>query len=218
MTDPLLVDTANRLFADTCTHEAIQAAERDGWAPAVWQAIADAGLPWIAIAEDAGGSGGTLTDGVAILRVAGGTPRRSRWPRPVCSAAGSLRGRASAGGGSGHRCLRPAGDTLPLAGGTVSGRASRVAWAVPERIVALVADGTAGWWRRFRPVRRRIEPGTNLAGEPRDTLVFDRRRPRSGTRRTASTPTRCFSGARSRGRSDGGRARSDEPTHRRVHE
>ena len=44
--DPLLLDTAERAFADTCTHGAIQAAERDGWAPAIWETAAGIGLPW----------------------------------------------------------------------------------------------------------------------------------------------------------------------------
>ena len=69
--DPLLLETAERAFADTCTHEAIQAAERDGWAPTIWDTAAGIGLPWIGVPDAAGGAGGTVADGVAVLGVAG---------------------------------------------------------------------------------------------------------------------------------------------------
>ena len=51
MTDQLLIESAGRLFADACTHAVVQDAERDGWAPTVWQSVADAGFPWVSIAR-----------------------------------------------------------------------------------------------------------------------------------------------------------------------
>src|ERR1700691_3208739 len=59
MTDSLLTDTA------------LRAAERDGFAPDAWAAVAEAGLPWISVPEEAGGEGGDLADALAVLRVAG---------------------------------------------------------------------------------------------------------------------------------------------------
>jgi acyl-CoA dehydrogenase len=175
VTDQLLIDTANRLFAATCTHEAVQAAERDGWAADVWQPIADAGFPWVSIAEAAGGSGGTLTDAAAIVRIAGSFAA----PVPLAET-GLLGGWLAAAAGlalpDGPVTVVPGqpGDTLALSGGGVSGRASRVAWGrKAERVVALLADGD-GWAVASIPVSAAsVEPDTNLAGEPRDTLVFD---------------------------------------------
>jgi acyl-CoA dehydrogenase len=176
VTDELLVDTAHRLFAETCTHGVVQAAEGDGWAPSVWQAVADAGFPWVSIAEDAGGSGGSLTDAAAIIRIAGA------YAAPIPLAETGLLGgwlASSAGLALPHGPVTVASggpdDTLALAAGTVSGRAARVAWGrQAERVVALVADGD-GWAVASIPTgAAAVEPGTNLAGEPRDTLVFDR--------------------------------------------
>ena len=70
MTD-LLASTADELFADLCTHQAVQEAERTGWAPAAWAAVAEMGLPWIGVPEAAGGQGGSLLDALAVLRLAG---------------------------------------------------------------------------------------------------------------------------------------------------
>jgi acyl-CoA dehydrogenase len=176
VTDQLLLDTADRLFAATCTHAVVQDAEREGWAADVWQAIADAGFPWVSIAEDAGGSGGTLTDAAALVRIAGSYAA----PVPLAET-GLLGGWLAASAGlplpDGPVTVVSGGpdDTLALAGGTVSGRATRVAWGRrAERVVALVADG-GGWVVASIPVGgATVEAGTNLAGEPRDTLVFDR--------------------------------------------
>jgi acyl-CoA dehydrogenase len=176
MTDSLLVDTANRLFADTCTHEVVQAAEREGWAPDVWQSVAAAGFPWVSIAEAAGGSGGTLTDAAAIVRIAGGFAA----PVPLAET-GLLGGWLASTAGlplpEGPITVVPgqAGDTLALSGRTVSGRASRVAWGrQAARVVALLPDGDGWAVASIEPGGASVEPGTNLAGEPRDTLVFDR--------------------------------------------
>ena len=87
MSDWLLIDGARRLLADTCTHEAVQAAEADGWSPAVWDALTEAGYG--AISELA------LADALAVLTVAG----EHAAPVPLAEAAlaGWLLGESPAG-------------------------------------------------------------------------------------------------------------------------
>ena len=63
VSDWLLIDGARRLLADTCTYEAVQAAEADGWSSTVWDAVAGAGYG--SISELA------LADALAVLTVAG---------------------------------------------------------------------------------------------------------------------------------------------------
>jgi acyl-CoA dehydrogenase len=169
--DPLLVETAERALADTCTHEAIQSAERDGWAPRIWDTVAEIGLPWIGVAEGAGGAGGTVADAVAVLGLVG------RYAAPIPFAeTGLLAGWLLAGAGlrvgSGPNTVVPgrAEDDLRLRRGRLHGTAHRVPWArAAERIVALV-DGRVV---ALSPDRARIETLNNVAGEPRDTVVFD---------------------------------------------
>ena len=146
----------------------------------------------------AGGAGGTVADGVAVLGVAG----RHAAPIPLAETgllAGWLLSAAGLPVGHGPNTVVPgrAEDDLRLVGDRLHGTAHRVAWArAAERIVALV-DGKVV---AVAPSRARIEPVTNLAGEPRDTVVFDGAERRRDRRRasTASTPTRCCSAARSR--------------------
>jgi acyl-CoA dehydrogenase len=176
VTDQLLVDTAHRLFAATCTHEAVQAAERDRWAADVWKAVADAGFPWVSIPEEAGGAGGTLTDAAAIVRIAGSYAA----PIPLAETgllAGWLLSAAGLPVPDSPATVVPGqpGDTLARSGDTVSGQAGRVAWGQhAERVVAVLPDGDGWVVAAIDPASARVEPGTNLAGEPRDTLVFER--------------------------------------------
>src|SRR5204862_5029646 len=100
-----------------------------------------AGFPWVSITEDAGGSGGRLTDAAAIVRIAGG------YAAPVPLAETGLLGGwlASSAGlpvpeGPVTVASGPPGDTLALARGSVSGRASRVAWGRKAERVALLAQ------------------------------------------------------------------------------
>jgi acyl-CoA dehydrogenase len=177
--DPLLLETAERVFADTCTHDALERAEADGFAPGVWGAAADIGLPWIGVPESAGGAGGDLADALAVLRVAG----RHGAPVPLAETgllAGWLLAGAGLAVGEGPSTLVPgrAGDTLELVDGRLVGTARGVPWAsTAERIVAVVADG-AGWRVvALAPASSGIERVRNLAGEPRDTVHLDRVEP-----------------------------------------
>ena len=177
MTDALLLESATRALSDTCTHEAIQAAERDGWASGIWERVARVGLPLLSLPEDAGGAGGSLEEALAVLRIAG----RHAAPIPLAEA-GLLAGWLLSGAGfkldEGLATVVPGRpeDSIALAGAAVAGTAHRVPWArSAERIVA-VLETDAGCVVVAVPASGvRIEPAVNLAGEPRDTVVFDGR-------------------------------------------
>jgi acyl-CoA dehydrogenase len=170
MTDELLLETARKVFSDISTFEVVQDAEHLGWAPAVWEAAASIGLPWIGVPEEGGGAGGTLSDAIAVLQIAG------RYAAPIPLAETLLAGWLLAGAGLpvGEEPLTVVPgrkeDDLRLENGRLYGSAHRVAWGRNvERIVALVAGHVA-----VVPARSaRIEKLANLAGEPRDTVVFD---------------------------------------------
>jgi acyl-CoA dehydrogenase len=170
--DVLLVDTVDRLLAETATFEAIERAEEDGWAPTVWDALAAAGFPWVGIDEGAGGSGGSLVDAAALLRSVGAHAA----PVPLAET-GVLGGWLLASAGlaipAGPLGVVPRPGALTTTGGRLVGSAT-VAWARrAERIVGLVADGTV--WRVvvLRPEQVQIERATNMAGEPRDRVQID---------------------------------------------
>ena len=173
LVDPLITETADRLFGGLCTHEAIQRAEATGSAPEIWSAFAETGFPWISIDESVGGSGGSLLDALEVLRLVG----YHAAPIPAAET-GILGGWLLASGRltipEGIVTVAPGnrGDTATLADdGTLSGTLNMVPWGrVAERLVLLI-DGQVV---SVDVARATVEPRTSLAGEPRDTLTFDR--------------------------------------------
>lgn len=170
--DALITETADRLLAETCTHEAIQHAEQSGGAPEVWAAFAETGFPWISLPEEAGGSGGTLLDALEVLRLIG-------WhaaPLPAAET-GILGGWLLTSAGlelpDGIVTVAPGtkADTLAVADdGTVSGSVAMVPWGRQAERLAVVGDNTVA---SIPVAAARVDPHPSLAGEPRDTLTFD---------------------------------------------
>jgi acyl-CoA dehydrogenase len=68
--DELLVETIDRLLAEHCTPERIAAAE-GAYDHALWSVLEESGLTLVGVAEDRGGSGGTLHDAAAIMVASG---------------------------------------------------------------------------------------------------------------------------------------------------
>ncbi len=174
--DDLLSDAAGKLFFDISDFDTVQAAEDEGWAPTVWNAVAEAGFAWIGLPEEAGGSGGTLADACEVLRIAGAHSA----PIPLAET-GILGGwlLASAGlalpeGPVTVSAGRP-DDTLTIAhnadgSATLNGSLHRIPWAAKADILALLDNG------RVLAVpgdSYTVEHLTNMAGEPRETVTFD---------------------------------------------
>jgi acyl-CoA dehydrogenase len=163
--DPLLVDTVERLLAAVSTFDEVEHAETDGWSATVWQAIADAGFPWVGIDEAAGGSGVTLYDLAAILRAVG----QFAAPAPVAETA------------TGGWLLAQWGIALPPGPVSVVEQPGQIhngrlqvdglgAWARhADRIVVVTGVGVCS----LRPDQVQLEHGANLAGEARDRVVVD---------------------------------------------
>jgi acyl-CoA dehydrogenase len=164
MTDPAVLQAADEVFGDVCTHEALQAAEADGWAALAWKAVAGTGLPWVGVPEEAGGQGGDLEDALAVLRVAG----RHSLPLPLAET-GVLGGwlLASAGLEVPAGPVTVLGSVLTPDGGTVE----RVPWGrSAERLVGLVLVGDVPHVVSLAQDDVRVEHRTGLSGEPRDTV------------------------------------------------
>ena len=169
--DALITETADRLFGETCTHEAIQRAEETGGAPEIWAAFAETGFPWISLPESAGGSGGTLLDALEVLRLVG-------WhtaPIPAAETGilgGWLLGSAGLELPDGIVTVAPgsAQDTLHIADdGTVSGTVAMVPWGRHAERLAVAGDGVIA---SIPVAAATVDPHPSLAGEPRDTLTF----------------------------------------------
>lgn len=177
----MLDEVVTKILTERCSPEVVRQAESSGWAPGVWDALAEAGLPWVSIPEEAGGSGGSLSDAHTVLRAVG------RFAAPVPAAetsvlAGWLLARVgleipkapltiAVGHTQDAVALRHDGGR----GWTLSGELHRVPWARASARVVLIASVEGADHVVSLPSERvAIEDVTNLAGEPRETIRFDR--------------------------------------------
>ncbi len=174
----ILADTAGRLFADLCTDDALHRAEAGEWLSAQWAAVEEIGLPFALVAEEAGGFGLPPRDALDLIRLAGfhGLPL----PLAETMLANRLLGNAGLEVGTGAASVAPVleNDRLHLTregeAWRLTGQCRRVPWGRNATTIAAwaVHDGRpyiagvpAGGWR--------VEAGTNIAGAPRDTAIFD---------------------------------------------
>lgn len=137
-----------------------------------WSSTAQLGLPLVGIPEEQGGSGGTLQDLLGVLISAGS--HAVPLPLAETSLAAWLLTTAGQEIDQAPATVVPgdARDTLRLSGCLVSGLAHNVPWARSAALaVALVQepDGKSAVVA-FDPSAGRLRPGTDLAGQPRDTL------------------------------------------------
>ena len=154
----LLKETATRLFQDLCQPVALRAAETGAWPADLWSAVEEAGLPRALVPESAGGHGVGFADAMVIVRAAGyfALPL----PLPETMLAGWLLARAGLSVPDGPITLALGASPFP-----------RVPWARAQTaIMAVDPDGRIALLPR---ARCQIEPGQNVAHEPRDTVILD---------------------------------------------
>jgi len=170
----MLRETADRLFQAHCDTATQRLADQGTWPAALWAAIEEAGLHRALVPEEAGGFGVAVPDALSLLKVAGA----HALPLPLAET--MLASWLLAGAGldipDGPLTVGPVRDgesvTLTRADGVwhVAGTLTRIPWARDlERMVVLAGD-------RIALVSRdswSIEPGENVAREPRDTVRFD---------------------------------------------
>lgn len=174
----LLLDSARREFERYQRRELEVRPEQEGWQAGLWEVVEALGLPRCLVAEENGGSGLGVADAMALLRLSA----QYALPLPLGETiiAHHLLALSGIDAPSGPLALAPvrSGESLDLRQGegrpVVHGIVRRVPWGRDAQAVVLIAEGPHG------PVVVRVDaghyavvPGSNLASEPRDTLVFE---------------------------------------------
>ncbi len=170
----MLRETADRLFQAHCDTATRRAADQGVWPAALWAAIEHAGLHRALVPEAAGGFGVPVADALSLLQVAGA--RALPLPLAETMLASWLLAGAGLDIPDGPLTAGPVreGENVVLTavdgGWHVSGTLTRIPWARNVDCLAILADsrvvliGKQSW---------SIEPGENVAREPRDTVRFD---------------------------------------------
>src|SRR5262245_7222479 len=139
--DHIVAKTAARIFADFADPHTINRAKDGAWRSPLWRALSDAGLPLAWVPEQLGGSGASLTDGFAVLGVAG----RFAVAVPLAETllAGWLLARAGLASPDGAMTVAPARPVNRITlgkDGTLSGRALGVPFASDAPHIAVIAE------------------------------------------------------------------------------
>ncbi|WP_153504508.1 acyl-CoA dehydrogenase family protein [Cumulibacter manganitolerans] len=162
-----LVATVRELFRERCPHEVVTQAEADGAAPEkLWAEVVGMGLHLVGIPEEAGGSGGTILDALAILHAAG--EQAAPLPLAETMLAAMILADAGAQIPEGALAVVPPTAELRVEGDQVSGAAARVPWARGAELLVGVVDGKA-----FTAPVEVTREGVDMAGMPCDDVRID---------------------------------------------
>ena len=190
MSDTLLRQTAERLFAARITPALRVAAERGEWPDAAWAELENAGLTRALVPEEAGGFGMEAAEALTVLSVAG----QHAVPLPLAET--MLAAWLLAGAGleipDGPLTIAPVSldDDFTLApdgdGWRLLGRAKRVPWGRNAEYCVVLTGGGVPRVALVPATDWSCGPDENLAREPRDTLRFDALLPRESVAPAAS--------------------------------
>ena len=166
--------TIERIFSDLVTPELMHQCAAGAWPGSLWQTLEDAEMTFAAVPEEFGGSGASWEDTYALIRAAGahGVPA----PFADTLLGNWLTGRAGLEPVKGPVAIA-ALPQLECSNGEFSGRLENIPWGRNlKRIVAVAAEPSRLVLLDTTNAVQ-LERGTNLAGEPRDTVTFNRARP-----------------------------------------
>ncbi len=175
----IVVETAEKIFADLADAQTINHDKKGGWKAPLWRALTEAGLPLSWVPEDCGGSGASLAEGFGVLGAAG----RFAIAVPLAETmlAGWLLAQAKISSPEGAMTVAPASpkDRITLnSDGTLTGRARGVPFAKEAKHIAVLAHGNGGASIALVDTGKvRIEAGLNLANDNSDTVTFDKVEP-----------------------------------------
>jgi acyl-CoA dehydrogenase len=173
--DNIVVETAEKIFADLADAQSINSDKQGSWKAPLWQALRDAGLPLAWVPEDCDGSGASLAEGFAVLNAAG----RAGLAVPLAETmlAGWLLAQGKIASPDGAMTIAPVHpkDRITLhADGTLSGRARGVPFARDSQFIAVLAHSKeVVVIALVEATACRIAHGLGLGNDPSDVVTFD---------------------------------------------
>jgi acyl-CoA dehydrogenase len=164
--------TIERIFSDLISPALIHQCADGAWPDELWNTLETAEMTWAAVPEALGGTGATWEDTYTLVRAAGA----HAVPAPFADTllANWLLGRAGLQPEKGPVAIA-AHSNLTYASGQASGQLHKVPWGRElKRIVAMAEGEDPQLLVLDMANAAQVDARTNLAGEPRDTISFDR--------------------------------------------
>ncbi|MEU1984500.1 acyl-CoA dehydrogenase family protein [Nocardia sp. NPDC019395] len=168
------IEALTQAVTDACSRHPESGAGSAGWNEPLWAALEQIGVTLLSVAEERGGAGGDLLTAAAVLEVLGAHSATVPFAETALQAGWQL---AESG------VTIPAGPMTAAVGGpevelarvpdgwVLDGKIARVPWARYARHLVLLVGRNVVLLRRGEID---VRTGSNLAGEPRDDVIFDR--------------------------------------------
>lgn len=161
--------TLDKLLSDNLSPELLSQAEEQGWAAPLWELLEESGFALAAVSEEHGGAGARWSELCGVIQLCG----RHALPLPLPEAilANWLLGASGIDGLSGSLSFCAKND-LQWHGEQLFGTAFQVPWGRDvDHVLAIVHSDHPSVVVLNTDSAERTE-STNLAGEPRDDLMF----------------------------------------------
>jgi acyl-CoA dehydrogenase len=166
--------TIERILSDLVTPELVRECAAGAWPQTLWATLEEAEMTFAAVPEQFGGSGASWEDTFTLIRAAGA----HAVPAPLADTllANWLMARAGVAPAKGPAAIAALGR-LTDSNGEYSGHLEKIPWGRDLKRIVAVADQLGSLVVLDAASAVHLARGSNLAGEPRDTLTFDRARP-----------------------------------------
>ncbi len=162
--------TLERLLADLVTPALLRECETGVWPTTLWSALEESGFAVAAAPEALGGAGAGWDDLFVVVRAAG--KHALPLPLPETLLANHLLARCGLEARNEALSIAPRAE-LTLQSGRLSGRLVDVPWGRQAVGVLAVLPGAEPSLVLLDPQQAQVTVKQNVAGEPRDDLVFD---------------------------------------------
>jgi acyl-CoA dehydrogenase len=176
----MIEETTEKIMKDFCTKELIQEAEQGKWPNKLWSVFEESGLTTIAVNEKLVGTGGSFGDALGMLRVAG----KYSAPIPLGETLLANWLLAELGLPISSNPLTIAPDRVQnddlfaciqeKDGWSITGKAKNIPFARNAKSIVIIGKLLNSFLvAKVDSTDFKITPGTNLAGEPRDTIELE---------------------------------------------
>ncbi|MEB2281377.1 acyl-CoA/acyl-ACP dehydrogenase [Lysinibacillus xylanilyticus] len=168
----MILDVVERMLKEKVDKELVDTVEQGNWAPELWDLFKENGMTAVAITEENGGAGGDIEDLLNIVRLTG------KYAAPIPFAETTFANYLLE-----FTSLEVIEDlatymlcpnqAFTLENGKLTGEASHIPWARHTKHLVTIAYSTEGTHLVEIDLNQaEIKLGSNLAGEPRDTVIF----------------------------------------------
>jgi len=185
----IFASTLERLLGDLVTPALLRECETGTWPTALWSALEESGFAVAAAPEALGGAGAGWDDLYVVVRAAG--KHALPLPLPEAVLANHLLARCGLEARNEALSIAARAD-IAMQGGLVSGRLLDVPWGRQAAGVLAIIEGVEPALVLLDPQQARVTAKQNVAGEPRDDLVFDGATPLASAPLPAGLSPECL--------------------------